>query len=101
MQNTIIYEAYDFLRKTGIVENESEFSEDWLGASDCYLRTLRFKNAEPSMGFIAICASRLEKTGKQMVSTRRYKEIGEHFLDLSEKCHRHVNENGVEFDLAD
>jgi hypothetical protein len=101
MKNIIINEAYDLLRETGIVSNESEFSEDWLGHSDCYLRTLRFKNAEPSMGSLAICGVRLQKAGEEMLSRNRYRQLGKRIMEMSKKCHQHVNEHGVELAFAD
>ena len=101
MKNTILHDAYELLRKTGIVKTEAEFSEDWLGHSECYLRSLRFKKTEPSIGAIAIVASRLQKAGNQMVSTRRYNQIGLRFIEMAEKFHNQVNEQGVVLELAD
>ena len=98
---TFIIEAYELLRGSGLVSNESEFSEEWLGHSECYLRTLRFKNAEPSRGSIAVLASRLQRAGEQMIPTGRYRQLGLRFIDMSEKCHASVNEDAVALDLAD
>ena len=100
MKNSIVVEVYDFLRKTGLVTNESEFSEYWLGHSECYFRTLRFRKSEPSMGSIAICASRLQRAGEQMIATSRYRHTGHQFIAYSEKCHAAVNETAVELDLG-
>ena len=101
MKNNIVSEAFELLKETGICANESEFSEHWLGHSDCYLRTLRFKQSEPSLGSLAICGVRLQKAGEQMLGTKRYKSLGIRFLEMGEKFHNHVNENGVELELAD
>ena len=101
MKNIILNEAFDLLKETGIATNESEFSKDWLGHSECYLRTLRFKETEPSVGSIAILASRLQKAGNEMLSNRRYRQIGHNFIAMSKKCHEQVNEESVEFELAD
>ena len=100
MKNTILKEAYELLRKAEMVSTESEFSLDWLGHSESYLRRLRFKNAEPSLGSVAICAVRLQKTGEQML-TSRYKQLGIQVIAMSEKLHQQVTEQGVEFELAD
>ena len=98
----VLNEAYDLLKRTGMVSSESEFSQDWLGHSECYLRTLRFKKAEPGMGAIAICASRLGSAGKQMLATDRYQQIGLRFIEIAEKFHNHVNEQGgVDLELAE
>jgi hypothetical protein len=97
----VLDEAYELLKETGIVSSESEFSEWWLGHSECYLRTLRFKSAEPSIGSIAICASRLGKAGKQMLATNRYRHIGLRFIEISDKIHNLVNEQSVVLELSD
>jgi len=97
----VLNETYDLLRNAGIVSSEAEFSEDWLGCSESYLRTLRHKNAHPSIGSIAICASRLQKAGEQMLSTIRFRQLGIRFIEMSEKCHQHVNVQSVVLELAD
>ena len=43
MQTTVLTEVYALLKTIGAVANEAEFSRDWLGRSECYMRTLRFK----------------------------------------------------------
>ena len=96
----VLNETYDLLRKAGIVSSEAEFSEDWLGCSESYLRTLRHKNAHPSIGSIAICASRLQKAGEQMLSTPHYRQLGMSFISMSEKCHRIVNERSVQLEFG-
>ena len=85
-------EDLELLSQIRAVDSESEFSRDWLGRSECYLRTLRFKQKEPSVGTLAICASKLQHYGKRMILTEDYKPIGTKFLKLSEKCHQHINE---------
>ena len=97
----VLNETYELLRNAGIVSSESEFSECWLGHSESYLRTHRFKKTAPSIGSIAICASRLQKAGEQMVSNIRYRQLGMRFIEMSERCHACVNEQSVEFELAD
>lgn len=100
MNNAVILEIFDFLRTKGAVRTESEFSEDWLGQSEGYIRKLRSTRAEPSMGAIAICGSRLQKAGEQMIALPRYRHVGERFLELSGKCHALINEDAVEFEFV-
>lgn len=100
MRKKLIDETYSLLRKIGLVSSEGEFSEEWLGHSECYFRTLRYKRTEPSMGVEAICASRLQKAGEQMITVPRYRQLGLQFIELSEKCHETVNEEAVELDLV-
>lgn len=92
MQKTVINEVFDLLHTIKAVDSESEFSRDWLGRSECYLRTLRFKNAEPSVATIAICASKLQHYGNQLVGQQQHRELGERFLALSQQCHVQINQ---------
>ncbi len=59
MKKDVILEIYDFLRQRGTVQSEAEFSIDWLGQCESYVRGLRFRKTEPSLGVIAICGTRL------------------------------------------
>ena len=67
------------------------YARDWLGRSECYLRTLRFKHSSPSVGTLAICASKLQHYGRCMTATDANKQLGEQFLGLSERCHQQIN----------
>ena len=69
MAKVFIYEVFELVSKIRAVDSESEFSRDWLGRSESYLRTLRFKEKEPSVGTLAICASKLQHYGKRMILT--------------------------------
>ena len=66
MEGTVLKEVYELLRNIGAVANEAEFSRDWLGRSECYMRMLRFKGIGASTGSIAICASKLQHYGKRV-----------------------------------
>ena len=101
MKKVILDEIFETLSGVGVVSTEGEFSQDWLGYSESYLRTLRFKKAEPSMGALAICSVRLAKAGREMVASKRYQHVGVRFLALSEKCHEQINQDAVELGLAD
>ena len=100
MKNDVISEIFGFLKGKGIVATESEFSMDWLGCSESYVRKLRSARTEPSIGAIAICASRLQKAGDDMIALQRYRQLGTEFIAMSEKCRALVNVDAVEFDLA-
>lgn len=91
MAKTILDDVYQMLHGIGVVRSESEFSKDWLGRSDCYLRTLRFKRVSPSVGSIAIFASKLQHYGQRMLTTAEHKQLGERFVRLSNACHRQIN----------
>ena len=53
------------------MNNESEFSRDWLARSECYMRTLRFKQANPSVGTLDICASDLQHYASCIMAKER------------------------------
>ena len=91
MAKTVLDDVYQLLHGIGAVRSESEFSTDWLGRSDCYLRTLRFKCLQPSVGSIAICASKLQHYGQRMLATTEHKQLGERFVSLSNACHQQIN----------
>lgn len=91
MQKMVLNEVFDTLRAVNAVASESEFSRDWLGRSECYLRTLRFKGGKPSVATIAICASKLQHYGDQLVKQDDHREIGQRFLSLSQRCHAQIN----------
>lgn len=66
MKKQLVMEIYDFLKARRIVDCEGEFSLDWLGQSESYLRGLRFKKTEPSVGVVAICGSRFRRLASRL-----------------------------------
>ncbi|SDF82212.1 hypothetical protein SAMN05660686_02409 [Thalassobaculum litoreum DSM 18839] len=91
MRRTILNEVLDVLLEHRLVASESEFSRDWLGRSDSYMRGLRFHDALPSIGAIAICASKLQHYGYRLADAGRYEALAERFIELSDACHRQIN----------
>jgi len=87
----VLNEVFEVLKGIGAVRSESEFSRDWLGRSECYLRSLRFNGLEPSVSSIAVCASKLQHYGLRMRSTQQHQKLGEQFISLAEQCHQHIN----------
>ena len=100
MKKDIIFEVLGFLRDKGIAATESEFSEHWLGCSEGYLRKLRHQKTEPSLGKIAICASRLQNAAEQLGALPRYQPLAQQLASMSIKCRSLVDADSVEFDLA-
>ena len=92
MQKTVLTEVYALLKTIGAVANEAEFSRDWLGRSESYVRGLRFKGLGASTGSVAICASKLQHCGKRMCESSAHSELGKQFLELSRECHNTINE---------
>lgn len=100
MNKSVILEIFGQLKDRGIVATESEFSMDWLGCCEGYMRKLRHKQAEPSLGTVAICASRLMNAAEQFRSLPRYHHLAEQLTAMSEKCRALVDADSVEFELA-
>ncbi len=99
MKKDIILEIFGFLKSKGIATTESEFSIDWLGCCEGYMRKLRHTKSEPSMGAIAICASRLLNAAEQLGAMPRYQQLAEQFAVMSGECRSLVDADSVEFEL--
>jgi hypothetical protein len=100
MRKSTIMEVFGYLKSKQIVSGESEFSEHWLGCSEGYMRKLRHKKTEPSLGTIAICASRLQNAAEQLGALPRYQPLAKQLTSMSIKCRSLVDAESVEFDLA-
>ena len=100
MKKDTIMEVFGYLKSKQIVSGESEFSEHWLGCSEGYMRKLRHKRTEPSLGTIAICASRLQNAAEQLEVLPRYQPLAQQLASMSIKCRSLVDADSVEFDLA-
>ncbi len=90
MKKTVLNEVFDYLKQIAVVNSESEFSKDWLGRSECYMRTLRFKQTQPSIGTLAICASKLHHYGNRLKDKQKHANISEQMLSLSNACHSQI-----------
>ena len=82
---------YELLKGIGAVQSEAEFSKKWLGKSECYWRSLRFKKATASVGAVAVCASKLQHIGRSMRKKKLNDDLEHKFLELSEQCHNYIN----------
>ena len=91
MTKTVLNDVFELLQQIGAVSSESEFSRDWLCRSECYVRTLRFKRVKPSVGTLAICASKLQHYGRCMTATNAHAKLDKQFIKLSERCHTQIN----------
>ncbi len=99
MKKHVILEIFGYLRDKGIVAGESEFSEFWLGHSEGYMRKLRHQKTEPSMGAVAICASRLQQASLFIRQSPAHSHVADRFLELSKQCQMIVNEDAIELEL--
>ena len=100
MKKQIILEIFGYLKDKGIVSTEAEFSTDWLGQCESYYRGLRFKNTEPTLGVIAICASRLQQASQFIRQSPAHAHVADQFLALSQRCQEIVNADAAELELV-
>jgi len=100
MKKDTILEVFGYLKSKQIVSGESEFCEHWLGCSEGYMRKLRHKRTEPSLGTIAICASRLQNAADQLGALPRYQPLAKQLTSMSIKCRSLVDADCVEFELS-
>jgi len=94
MKKSVLNEVFDFLREIKAVDSESEFSTDWLGRSECYFRSLRHKKIQPSVGTLAICASKLTHYGNKLKDKQKHAEVSNQLLQLSNACNLQINDLG-------
>ncbi len=95
MKRAVLTEVLELLLEQELVASESEFSRDWLCRDSSYMRGLRFHNQLPSIASIAVCASKLQHYGNRLSQTGAHDELCERFLELSEACHRQINERAT------
>jgi len=48
-----------------------------------------------SVGALAICASKLQRYGRCMTATEAHTQLGDRFIELSERCHKQINADAV------
>lgn len=100
MKKAVILEIYQFLRQRGTVQNEADFSMDWLGQNESYYRGLRFKKTEPSLGVVAICGTRLLEASHFIRQSPRHAWLADQYQRYAKRCQEIVNEGAVELTLA-
>ncbi len=91
MEKTVLNEVFEYLKEIKAVDSESEFSTEWLCRSESYLRSLRFKKVQPSIGTLAICASKLSHYGNRLKEQQKHSNISAQLLQLSNACHQQIN----------
>ena len=96
MEKTVLNEVFEYLKEIKAVDTESEFSRDWLGRSESYMRSLRHKRVQPSIGTLAICASKLSYYGNRLKNRQKHMEVSGRMLQLSEACNRQIIDFGNE-----
>lgn len=55
----LLEQVCDTLKAANLTRSEREFCEQWLAKSECYMRTLRFRDLDPSAEALATLSSKL------------------------------------------
>ena len=89
-----IINAFQFLKRASVVDSQKEFCTDWLNRSECYFRTLKHYERQPSIKVIALLSHKLKHYGillkRQSDATKQ--QIGEQLLALHDDCERCIHE---------
>lgn len=80
MSVELLEQIRDQLRDANMLANESEFCERWLGKGQCYMRTLRFQQLEPSAEALATLGSKLGYYANEL--TRRGDSASQHWAEV-------------------
>lgn len=77
----MIERIFEELKSSGLVSTGSQFSREYLGVEESYMRGLRNKSRQPSAKVLARCARRLKETGDALSSSAMNQ-----VLSKAEKC---------------
>lgn len=84
----MIDDVFNELKQLGAVHSCTDFSRDWLGMEDSYMRGLRNKHRQPSAKVMARCAVKLRhaSTALNQSSTPQVKAVGRKLQQMAESC---------------
>ena len=88
----MLLEIFDSLRSAGMVKSENEFSIDWLGMEESYIRCMKFKERSPSPRALINCAVKLKSTGDALRESKLacVNAQGDRLRSLARDCIVHV-----------
>jgi len=95
----MIEEIYRELKAAGQVHSSNEFSRDWLGMEESYLRCLRSKQRQPSAKVIVACARKLKDRAECLAASKMQavSERGLQLRELSRLCLNQLLERDVRY----
>ena len=86
----ILQEIRDQLKQCRAVSSDREFCEQWLGKSECYMRTLKYGELTPSADALMTCASKLCWYAGELANSTQSHHV--HWAEVFERlCERCVN----------
>ena len=87
MSRQLLHEVRDVLRAADAIASEREFCERWLGKSECYMRTLRFSQIEPSADALATVSNKFHYHAQQINSKpSQQHDLAVEYERLAEAC---------------
>ncbi len=83
-----IEDIYLQLKALGAVRSANEFSTQWLGMNESYLRTLRSKGMAPSARVLARCSIKLRSFSQNMRAhpQPKLRAVGKQVAALADRC---------------
>lgn len=83
MTTQLLETVCDTLKSANLTRSEAEFCELWLAKSECYMRTLRFNELEPSAEALATLSSKLGYYANELAA--RKDDTCQHWSDVLTK----------------
>lgn len=88
----MIETIFERLKSAGMVDSANEFSIEWLGMEESYMRCMRAKCRDPSPRALINCAVKLKRTGDAL-KTSNFEDVrdqGDSLRGLARHCVEHV-----------
>ena len=84
----IIENICNLVIAAGLAENEQDFCEEWLCRGEGYMRTLRYRQLQPSAAALAVCADKLRYYADALEASERthYQHTGRSLRVLQHLC---------------
>lgn len=94
----MIEDVFEELRADGFVKSGNEFSKEWLGMEESYMRCLRAKDREPSVRALINCSWRLRSVGEALSASEmgEVKRKGLKLKELANVCIGKVLSGGTD-----
>jgi hypothetical protein len=88
----MIENVFEELKTDGFVKSGNEFSREWLGMEESYMRCLRAKDRSPSVRALMNCSQRLMSAGEALGASEmgEVKRKGLKLKELANVCVVHA-----------
>ena len=87
-ENEMLDYVFEELRELNLCDSGNRFSLDWLDMNESYWRTIRAKQAKPSVKVIARCGNKLHQRGQAFLQSDFdvIRNKGQRLTELGQKC---------------